>query len=50
MLKEQSILNSFYDFACTLEENEMLASEKETQEFLQSILRQNTAAAASLSL
>ncbi len=50
MLKEQSILNSFHDFACSLEENEMLASEKETLEFLHSILRQNTAAAASLSL
>lgn len=50
MLKEQSILNAFHDFVCNLEENEMLASQKETLDFLQSVLRQNTVATASLSI
>lgn len=41
MLKEQNILNSFYDFACSLEENEMLCTSEETTAFLQSVIEHN---------
>ena len=49
MLKEQNILNSFYDFACSLEENEMLCTYEETAAFLRSVVEQNTLRASSLS-
>lgn len=42
MLKEQTILNAFHDFACSLEENEMLCTPEETLDFLQAVISQNT--------
>lgn len=47
MLKEQNILNAFHDFACSLEENEMLCTPDETQDFLQTVIRQYTLHASS---
>lgn len=42
MLKKQNILNAFHDFACSLEENEMLCTPDETQGFLQTVILRNT--------
>lgn len=39
LLKEQNILTSFYDFACSLEENDALETKEETLDFLYSLIK-----------
>ena len=39
LLKEQNLLASFYDFASSLEENELLETKEETIQFLQNLIQ-----------
>lgn len=39
LLKEQNLLASFYDFASSLEESELLESKEETLQFLQNLIQ-----------
>lgn len=39
ILKEQNILNAFYDFTASLKENDMLCSESESLEFLKGVIQ-----------
>lgn len=46
LLREQNILSSFYDFACSLEENDYLETKEETLRFLRTVIQENASAAA----
>lgn len=41
LLKEQNLLSSFYDFASSLDEMEMLETKDETLNYLQRVIEMN---------